>query len=175
MPKSSGNALPFTTINCNQYIKKSNLILHEAWPHLLSVLHLRRVQRGNRGFQGLFPAYYLIMMNEQPWKWQLFGCFVCIEASICNFPRKMSIWLWEQGAKLLLASLGQVVKRVNDMYCQENLWYTKEKQVGKIKKKGFWKKSSPCWPRLPLFFSKNTLKIIIFYNTKFYFNIFQKV
>ncbi len=113
-------------------------------------------------------------MNEQPWKWQLFGCFVCSEASICNFPQKMSIWLWEQGAKLLLASLGQVVKRVNDMYCQENIWYTKEKLVGKTKK-GFWNKSSPCWPRLPLFIFLNTLKIIIFYNTKFYFNIFQKV
>lgn len=110
--------------------KKSNLILHRAWPHLLSVLHLRRVQRGNRGFQGLFPAYYLIMMNEQPWKWQLFGCFVCSEASICNFPQKMSIWLWEQCSKLLLNSFTwQVVKRVNDMY----RIYVKQKENKKFK------------------------------------------
>lgn len=54
-------------INCAQYEegeKKSNLILHELHPHLLSVTHLCRVNKGNRGFQGLFPTYYLIMMNE---------------------------------------------------------------------------------------------------------------
>jgi len=102
IPKSRGTTLLFF-INWLQ-LMMVNLILHRAWPHRLSVLHLRTVQRGNRGFQGLFPAYYLIMMNEQPLKWQLFGCFVCSEASICNFPQKMSIWLWEQGSKLLLNS-----------------------------------------------------------------------
>lgn len=60
-------------INCAQYgegakKKKSNLILHELYPHLLSVTHLCRVNKGNRGFQRLFPTYYLIMMNEYPGK-----------------------------------------------------------------------------------------------------------
>lgn len=46
-------------------MKKGNLISHHLRPHLLSVAHLYRVHKGNRGFQELPPPpYYLIMMNE---------------------------------------------------------------------------------------------------------------
>lgn len=84
-------------------MKKSNLILHQVQPHLLSVAHFSKVHKGNRGFQGLFPTYYLIMMNEYSGKWQLFRHLVSGKAFICNFTGNLwdSCSLWENEATLL--------------------------------------------------------------------------
>lgn len=43
--------------------KKGNLILHELHPHLLSVTHFCRVNKGNRGFSGAIP--HLLSNNDE--------------------------------------------------------------------------------------------------------------